>query len=81
LEVFRAQRFGQTTRTQIPVFSIGQVEIGGTALKICEKRRNNRRNRISFVPPFYGFLRLLGKNNFARRANPAAGRRISSGIP
>ena len=39
-------------------------------VRICEKRRN----RISFVPPFYGFLRLftpfLFKNLFCRLSRP-----------
>jgi hypothetical protein len=29
---------------------------------LCGKRRNKRRNRIGFVPPFYGFSRLFTAN-------------------
>jgi hypothetical protein len=43
-------------------FLIDQVEIGGITVETGEKRRNIRRNRISFVPPFYGFLRLFTPN-------------------
>jgi hypothetical protein len=43
-------------------FSIGQVDIGGTTVRICGKRRNIRRNRISFVPCIPGYFRVFTDN-------------------
>jgi hypothetical protein len=62
-------------------FFIGQAEIGGTMVGICEKRRNIRRNRIVLVPPFYGFLRLFTANGKKLRADGEVGgpREESSG--
>ena len=34
----------------------------GTTMGIREKRRNIRRNRIGFVPPFHAFSRLFTAN-------------------
>ena len=48
---------------------------------LCGNRRNIRRNRISFVPPFYGFLRLFTANGKKLRADGEVGgpREESSG--